>query len=65
MAPAYRAYMEARKIPWQRPRNPASFDARLDAQQQLKKFENNCALIRLQLEAQTPPSLPLPPTPAL
>ncbi|GMA16682.1 hypothetical protein E5F05_17170 [Deinococcus metallilatus] len=64
MAPAYRAYMEDRKTPWQRPRNPASFDARLDAQQ-LKKFENNWNLIRQQLEAQNPPTPPLPLPPSL
>lgn len=64
MAPAYRAYMEGRKVPWCRPRNPASFDARLNASQ-MEGFENNCDLVRRQLEAQTPPSLPLPPTPPL
>lgn len=55
MAPAYRAYMEGRKVPWHRPRNPASFDARLDAEQ-LTGFEDNWNLVRRQLEAQLTPS---------
>ncbi|BDP42500.1 hypothetical protein DAETH_24690 [Deinococcus aetherius] len=64
MAPAYRAYMEERKEPWRRPRNPASFDARLNASQlQEGGFEDNWDLVRRQLEAQTSPSLPLPPSP--
>ncbi|WP_216328481.1 hypothetical protein [Deinococcus aestuarii] len=62
MAPAYRSYMEGRKEPWCRPRNPAAFDARLNASQ-MEVFENNWDLVRRQLEAQTPLSLPLPPSP--
>jgi hypothetical protein len=55
LAPAYRAYMEGRREPWCRPRNPASFDARLDASQ-LQGFENNWQLVKRQLEAQPLPS---------
>ncbi|AZI42731.1 hypothetical protein EHF33_08175 [Deinococcus psychrotolerans] len=51
VAPTYRNYMDERKIPWQRPHNPASFDARIDASQ-LKDFEDNWELIKRQLEAQ-------------
>ncbi|WP_104991344.1 hypothetical protein [Deinococcus sp. NW-56] len=64
MAPAYRAYMEAREVPWSRPRNPASFDARLNASQ-MEPYEDNWDLIRRQLEAQSAPPLPLPPAPHL
>ncbi|MDL2344110.1 hypothetical protein QOL99_08090 [Deinococcus sp. MIMF12] len=66
IGPAYRAYMDGRKTPWHRPRNPASFDARLDATQ-LQPYENNWQLVRRQLEMQSsplPPS-PLPPSPYL
>ncbi|WP_344984057.1 hypothetical protein [Deinococcus rubellus] len=51
VAPAYRKYMEERKIRWRRPRNPASFDARIDASQ-MAEFENNSELIRQQPAAQ-------------
>lgn len=54
VAPAYRAYMESRSVPWQRPRNHASFDARLDAAQ-LEPYEHNWDLIRRQLEMQSVP----------
>jgi hypothetical protein len=48
---AYRNYMSERKVPWQRPRNPASFDARIDAAQ-MAAFEDNWALVRHRLAAQ-------------
>jgi hypothetical protein len=53
MALNYRAWMQDLKTPWQRPRNPASFDARIDASK-LAAFENNWELIWRQLEAQAP-----------
>jgi len=53
VAPAYRKYMDDRRIPWQRPRNHASFDARIDASQ-MQEFEDNWELIKRQLEAQAP-----------
>ncbi|TSA88039.1 hypothetical protein FNU79_02080 [Deinococcus detaillensis] len=49
---AYRKYMKERKIPWHRPHNPASFDARIDASQ-MTNFEDNWELVRHQLAAQT------------
>ena len=52
LAPAYRKYMKDRKTPWHRPRNPASFDTRLDASQ-MAEFEDNWELVRRQLAAQT------------
>lgn len=49
----YREWMKELKVAWQRPRNPASFDARIDASR-MAEFENNWELIRRQLEAQPP-----------
>lgn len=53
LAANYRAYMEKRLIPWHRPRQPASFDCRLDAED-LTAFENRWELIQQQLEGVSP-----------
>ncbi|CAM3702170.1 hypothetical protein [Deinococcus frigens] len=51
LAPGYRAWIKDLKIPWQRPRNPASFDTRLNADQ-MADFEDNWELVRQRLETQ-------------